>query len=152
MRAMAPWVDAVVRSAIVCLIGLLVAGCPIRRPPVPAGYLDHRARLETLVADSAADRLDGRARMQARLAERLPDLASHSNVDSLVEALRSDPDLRPLAEVASRAVRTVFQGADTPGRISDAYRTLDGQRLAADGILIGLGRSLRRVRRSPDPD
>lgn len=150
MRTVTPGVGTVARSAAVGLIGLVLGGCPIRRAPVPAGYLDHRARLETLVADSAAARLGAGARMQVRLAERLPDLASHSNVDSLVQALRSDPDLRPLAEVASWAVRSVFQAPDTPGRMREAYETPDGQRLAADGILIGLGRSLRRVRGPPD--
>jgi hypothetical protein len=136
------------RQAASLLVTGLVASalaCPIQRPPVPRGYYDFRILLQAAVTDTALVEMAGMSRMRARLRERLPELAAIVQVDSLLAALDADPRLSPLAGAIATALRKTLESRSVGGDVRGAFLNPDGQRLAVDAILIGLGRALHRL-------
>ncbi len=130
--------------AIAALSGAVLA-CPIQRPPVPADYYDFQAVLRAAVADSAEVALAERWAARSHLEQRLPELAARVETDSLLEALAADSLLSPLAAVVDAALRRALESNGVSGGVRKAFRKPDGQRLAVDAILIGLGQALRRL-------
>jgi hypothetical protein len=120
-------------------------GCPIQRPPVPREYLDFRAVLESAVADAAVRTMDGDPGIQAALEGRLTALSAYVRVDSVLARLSAEEALEPLAPPVRLAVESSLHAEGVGGDVRDAYESPDGQRLAVDGIIIGLGRALRRL-------
>lgn len=122
------------------------SGCPISRPPIPAEYFDFRADLQRAVTDTAMVEMEGLPRMQARLDGRLIELAAITRTDSLFVTLREDPALRPLAGAIATSLRILFEKGDYGGGVESAFRNRDGQRLAVDAMVVGLGRALYLLR------
>jgi hypothetical protein len=119
--------------------------CPIQRPTVPPEYYDFRVQLQGAVTDTAVVEMQGLSRMQARLANRLTDLAAILTVDSLLADIGADPELYPLSGAIATTVRIELESKGVGGSVRDAFRTPGGQRQAVDAILIGLGRALHIV-------
>lgn len=135
------WSRAVATGA---LCGALLA-CPIQRPPVPADYYDFRAALRAAVADSAEVALAERWAAHTRLERRLPELAALVDTDSLLGELAADSLLSSLAGVVGAALRQGLESDRVSGGVRKAFRKPEGQRLAVDAIVIGLGQALRRL-------
>jgi hypothetical protein len=137
-----------VTTAVSTTLFLLAAAlaCPIQRPPVPREYYVFRAALEESVADTAVAEMEGDPAMQDRLEERLPDLAAILTTDSLVATLDVDPFLWPLGSAVASVLMQMLESDHARGRVRSAYGNPDGQRLAVDAIVIGFGKSLRRLR------
>lgn len=125
---------------------LVAVACPIQRPPVPAGYLEFRSHLQSAVADTAGQVLAGRLAAQERLDERLPELSALLATDSLVASLARDSLLAPLAAAVSSVIASELDPERTSGKVRKAFGLADGQRLAVDAIVIGLGTALRKLR------
>lgn len=125
-----------------------VLGCPIQRPPIPLDYYRFRDVLRDSVRSVAVVELSGRVAMQERLEEELPAFSTLTRPDSLLATLGADPILSPLAAPLERTVREVLESDVGSGAVRKAFRKPDGQRLAVDAILIGLGQALRQVRTS----
>ena len=123
-----------------------VLACPIQRPPIPREYYGFRAALQESVADTAVAELKGDPAMQDRLEDRLPDLAAILTADSLVATLDVDPFLWPLGSAVAAVLMKTLDSEHAGGRVRSAYENPDGQRLAVDAIVIGFGKSLRRLR------
>ncbi len=134
------------RSVLAAALAAAGLGCPLQRPPVPADYYDFRAELEAAVADTAVVELRGRSRVQTRLDDRLPEFAALLATDSLAAVLAADPQLARLAGAVSAALTATLESERVSGRVRKAFANPDGQRLAVDAMLIGLGRALRRLR------
>ncbi|MGD2218137.1 MAG: hypothetical protein PVJ64_15375 [Gemmatimonadales bacterium] len=130
----------------ILFLSAAVLGCPINRPPVPWEYYDFRAALLASVADTSVAEMEGDPAMQDRLEDRLPDLAAILTTDSLVATLDTDPFLWPLASAVAAVLMRTLASDHATGSVRSAYDKPDGQRLAVDAIVIGLGRSLRRLR------
>ncbi len=130
-------------GAIVLTVAL---ACPIQRPPVPADYYDFRATLQAAVTDTAVVELAGRPATQSRLEGQLPRLAAIVESDSLLAALRSDPLLEPLSGSVRVVLSRALGAPGVSGGVRKAFRKPDGQRLAVDAILIGLGMAVRRLK------
>jgi hypothetical protein len=128
--------------AVLCCVLVAAVACPIQRPPVPPEYLDFRARLQTAVTDTALVEMEGLSRMQARLQSRLTDLAAITTVDSLLATLEDDQELYPLSRAVATTVRIRLEARGVSGSVRNAFANPDGQRLAVDAIVIGLGRAL----------
>jgi hypothetical protein len=120
--------------------------CPIQRPPIPPEYYDFRAELQAAATDTAIVEMKGLARMQERLDTRLPDLAAYVRVDSLLATMDADPALEPLAGAVATTLAMMLESGRVGGSVRKAYLHPDGQRLAVDAIVIGLGVALRRLR------
>jgi len=131
--------------AILFLLAAALA-CPIQRPPIPWEYYGFRAVLEESVADTAAAELRGDPAMQDRLEDRLPDLAAILTTDSLVATLDGDAFLWPLASAVAAVLMRTLESEHATGRVRSAYGNPDGQRVAVDAIVIGLGKGLRCLR------
>ncbi len=123
-----------------------VLACPIQRPPIPPEYYGFRTALQESVADTAVAEMEGDSAMQERLEDRLPDLAAILTTDSLVATLDVDPFLWPLASAVAAVLMRTLDSDHAGGRVRSAYGNPDGQRLAVDAIVIGFGKSLRRLR------
>lgn len=123
--------------------------CPIQRPPVPQEYYEFRAALEMAVADTATFVMLGDAEMRERLDSRLPELAAITSPDSLIALLDNDPVLWMLASPLASVLQRTLRGAG--GRTQSVYRNPDGQRLAVDAVIIGLGKAIRRSRAAARP-
>jgi hypothetical protein len=137
------------RTIAVATTALLLAAalaCPIQRPPVPREYYAFHAALQEIVADTAAAEMEDDPAMQSTLEDRLPDLAAILTTDSLVATLDSDPFLWPLGSAVAAVLMRTLDSDHAGGRVRSAYEKPDGQRLAVDAIVIGLGRGLRRLR------
>jgi hypothetical protein len=128
--------------ALLCGILASAVACPIQRPPVPPEYLDFRARLQAAVTDTALVEMEGLTRMQTRLQGRLTDLAAITTVDSLLATLEIDEELFPLSGAIATTVRIRLDARGVSGSVRNAFANPDGQRLAVDAIVIGLGRAL----------
>ncbi len=128
------------------LLAAAVLACPIQRPSVPWEYYDFRAALQESVADTARAELEGDPAMQERLEDKLPDLAAILTTDSLVATLDVDPFLWPLGSAIAAVLLKTLDSDHASGRVRSAHRNPDGQRLAVDAIVIGLGKGLRRSR------
>jgi hypothetical protein len=137
-----------IRPAVPTTLILLAAAlaCPIQRPPIPREYYDFRAELQENVADTAVAEMEGDQAMQGRLEDRLPDLAAILTTDSLIATLDVDPFLWPLGSAVAAVLMRTLDSDIAGGRVRSAYGKPDGQRLAVDAIVIGLGKSLRRLR------
>jgi hypothetical protein len=135
--------------ALLCGVLVSAVACPIQRPPVPPEYLDFRARLQTAVTDTALVEMEGLGRMQARLEGRLTDLAAITRVDSLLAALEADEELYPLSGAIATTVRIRLEARGVSGSVRNAFANPDGQRLAVDAIVIGLGRALHLLGTTP---
>lgn len=133
------------RAALIAVMGGAAVACPIQRPPVPADYYEFREALGTAVAESAEVALAGNPAYRSRLEERLPELAALVETDSLLVALAADSLLSPLAGVVGATLNHALESGEVSGGTRKAFRNPDGQRLAVDAILIGLGRALRRL-------
>lgn len=134
-----------VRATLIAAMAGAAVACPIQRPPVPADYYEFREALGTAVADSAEVALAGNPAYRSRLEERFPELASYVETDSLFVALAADSLLSPLAGVLGATLNRALESEHVSGGVRNAFRNPDGQRLAVDAILIGLGRALRRL-------
>jgi hypothetical protein len=137
-----------IKTALSAALFFLAAflACPIQRPPIPWEYYDFRAALQESVADTAVAEMEGAPPMQDRLEDRLPDLAAILTTDSLVATLDVDPFLWPLGSAVAAVLMQTLDSDLAGGRVRSAYGNPDGQRLAVDAIVIGLGKSLRRLR------
>lgn len=122
--------------------------CPIQRPPVPPEYYDFRSDLQTAVRDTAIVEMEGLSRMQSRLEVHLTDLSAITRVDSLLTALEADSELYPLSGAIATTVRIRLESKHVGGGVRQAFLNPDGQRLAVDAIIIGLGRALYLLRSS----
>ena len=127
-------------------LSLTAIACPIARPPVPPEYYDFRADLQIAVTDTALVELEGLPRMQAHLDSRLTELAAITRTDSLFSTLSTDPVLIPLAGAIATSIRILFERGDYGGDARDAFNNPDGQRLAVDAIVVGLGRAVYLLR------
>lgn len=136
------------RRGIWFLCGLLgcALACPLQRPVIPAEYYDFRADLQALVTDTALVVMEGDREAQDMLENRLTELAVYLTVDALLERMAADEPLRHLAEAVLARTNVLLQSDDLGGRVRKAFAHPDGQRLAVDAILVGLGRALYRVR------
>ncbi len=123
-----------------------VLACPIQRPPIPREYYAFRAALQESVADTAFAEMEGDPAMQDRLEDRLPDLAAILTTDSLVATLDVDPLLWRLGSAVASVLMQTLESDHARGRVRSAYGNPAGQRLAVDAIVIGFGKSLRRLR------
>ncbi len=112
---------------------------------MPPDYYEFREALGAAVADSAEVALAWKPAARSRLAQRLPELAALVETDSLLAALAADSLLAPLTGVVDAALRRALESRGVSGRTRSAFRKPDGQRLAVDAILIGLGQALRRL-------
>ncbi len=133
-------------GSVAAVLLLAALACPIQRPPVPADYYDFRATLQAAVTDTALVELAGRPAMQSRLEARLPQLAAIVASDSLLAALRFDSLLEPLSGSVQAVLSRALEAPGVSGGVRKAFREPDGQRLAVDAILIGLGTALRRLK------
>ena len=120
--------------------------CPIQRPPIPWEYYGFREELQQSVADTAVAEMADDPAMQDRLEDRLPDLAAILTTDSLVATLDVDPYLWPLGSAVASLLLQTLDTDRAGGRVRTAFESPDGQRLAVDAIVIGFGKSLRRLR------
>lgn len=135
---------------LVLLGGLACAAslaCPLSRPTVPFEYLDFRADLQRAVTDTALHEMRGLPKMQARLEDRLTELAAIRRTDSLLATLESDLELRPLAGAIATTLRIELESERVGGGVREAFANPDGQRLAVDGVIVGLGRALYLLRK-----
>ncbi len=128
-----------------CLLSAELA-CPLQRPVIPAEYYDFRADLQAVVMDTALVVMEGDREAQDMLGDRLTELAAYLTVDSLLERMAADEPLRHLAEAVLTKTNVLLESDDVRGRVRNAFTSPDGQRLAVDAILVGLGRALYRVR------
>jgi hypothetical protein len=137
-----------IKTAVSAALFFLAAflACPIQRPPIPWEYYDFRAALQESVADTAVAEMEGDPAMQDRLEDRLPDLAAILTTDSLVATLDVDPFLWRLGSAVAAVLLRTLDSELAGGRVRSAYEKPDGQRLAVDAVVIGLGKSLRRLR------
>jgi len=124
----------------------VTVGCPIQRPPVPMDYFPFRDALRDSVAAVAEVEMAGRPSLQGRLEESIAELAPLTRTDSLFQTLAADPLLSPLAVSLEDALQGVLRSDAASGRARKAFGRAEGQRLAVDAILIGLGTALRRLR------
>lgn len=138
------------KAACAGMAGAVLLACPIQRPPVPAEYYDFRASLAEAVEVRTASELRDRPSMQSRLYGELPELAADQRTDSLVAKLRADSMLARLGDAVAGAIAASLEADEVGGGVRDAYRKRDGQRLAVDAVVIGLGRALRRLGFEPD--
>ena len=119
-----------------------MVGCPIQRPPVPQEYFYFRADLQGAVTDSAVSVMAGKEAMQARLDERITELSALLLVDSLVAILYADDRLSRLGGAVDATVKEQLQADGVGKDVRQAYLNEQGQRLAVDAIVVGLGRAL----------
>ncbi len=133
------------RAAAVAALGGALLACPIQRPPVPTDYFEFREALRATVAEAAESELAGRPASRSRLQERMPELAAQVETDSLLATLAADSLLSPLTAVVRTALDRALESRGVSGGVRKAFRKPDGQRLAVDAILIGLGQALRRL-------
>ncbi len=136
------------RAPSILTLGLVLGtlACPIQRPPVPIEYYDFRADLQLAITDTAGVEMDGLTRMQTALEHRLTELAAITTTDTLFATLEADRELRPLAGAVATTLRIQLDSKHVAGSVRSAFRTIDGQRLAVDAIVVGLGRALYLLR------
>ena len=91
----------------------------------------------------------GRDSMQARLQQRITELSSLVVVDSVVATLYADDRLSRLGGAVRRTVTEVLDSGEFGGSVREAYLNPDGQRLAVDAVVVGLGRALHLLRDPP---
>ncbi len=142
---LAAWLAVLAGSA------TLVA-CPIRRPAVPTEYFGFRADLESAIADTSASVMSGETVIKQRLYGRLPQLSAIVSTDSLIATLEADTVLERLAGPIAATLARALDADGVGGGVRKAFKKRDGQRLAVDGIIVGLGKALRRLGFEPVPD
>lgn len=85
--------------------------------------------------------------MQTALEHRLTELAAITTTDTLFATLEADRELRPLAGAVATTLRIQLDSKKhVAGSVRSAFRTIDGQPLAVDAIVVGLGRALYLLR------
>ena len=129
-----------------------LVACPIKRPAVPAEYFSFRADLETAIADTTVSVMSGETLMQQRLYGRLPQLSAIVSTDSLIATLEADTVIERLAGPVEATLARALGADGVSGGVRKAFKKRDGQRLAVDGIIVGLGKALRRLGFEPAPD
>lgn len=129
------------------LCGLLAAAlaCPIQRPAIPIEYYGFRGDLQGAVTDTALVTMAGDRAMRDLLENRLSELAAYLSVDSLIATLAADGALNPLAGAIETKLNEILSSDGVGGNVRDAFVKPDGQRLAVDAIVIGLGRALHQL-------
>ncbi len=127
----------------------LLAGCLVQRPLIPQQYYGFRGALQVAITDTAMVVMAGRDSMQARLQQRLTELSSLVVVDSVVATLYADDRLSRLGGAVRRTVTEVLDSGEFGGSVREAYLNPDGQRLAVDAVVVGLGRALHLLRDPP---
>lgn len=136
----------IVAGLVVGATVFVIAACPIQRPPVPMDYFPFRDALRDSVAAVAHLELVGRPALQDGLEESIPQLSTVTRTDSLFTRLAADPVLSSLSSPLESALQGVLASDAASGGARKAFRRPEGQRLAVDAIIIGLGMALRRVR------
>ena len=127
----------------------LLAGCLVQRPLIPQQYYGFRGALQVAITDTAMVVMAGRDSMQARLQQRITELSSLVVVDSVVATLYADDRLSRLGGAVRRTVAEVLDSGEFGGSVQEAYLNPDGQRLAVDAVVVGLGRALHLLRDPP---
>jgi hypothetical protein len=141
-----------VAALLVLVSSTSLAACPIRRPAVPTEYFGFRADLETAVADTSVSVMSGETEMQQRLYGRLPELSAIVSTDSLIATLQVDTVIESLAGPIEATLTRALGADGVGGTVRKAFKKPDGQRLAVDGIIVGLGKALRRLGFEPAPN
>ena len=84
------------------------------------------------------------------MTDQIDTIEVHVNVimttDSLVATLDVDPYLWPLGSAVASVLLQTLDADRASGSVRSAFENADGQRLAVDSIVIGFGKSLRRLR------
>lgn len=119
-------------------------GCLIQRPILPPEFLGFRYEVLDSTAAAAEAFLADDTTAQRVVRERLPQYASHTQVDTLVSAMEKDPFLLPLG----MRVRAVLQDAVSraPGRVRESLKRPEAQHELVAAVVVGLGEGLRRAR------
>ena len=133
---------AIVGVVSALILALTLLACPIQRPLLPESYPGFRYDLELAVQDTAMAVLAGRPAERRRLEGWLTERSSLVVVDSLVSKLRSDRQLGSLGLAVDAVLEARLSSDAVDGSVREAYRTPPGQRLAADAIVVGLGRAI----------
>ncbi len=121
----------------------------MQRPLIPQQYYGFRGALQVAITDTAMVVMAGRDSMQARLQQRITELSSLVLVDSVVATLYADDRLSRLGGAVERTVAEVLDSGEFGGSVREAYLKSDGQRLAVDAVVVGLGRALHLLRDPP---
>ena len=121
----------------------------MQRPLIPQQYYGFRGALQVAITDTAMVVMAGRDSMQARLQQRITELSSLVVVDSVVATLYADDRLSRLGGAVRRTVAEVLDSGEFGGSVQEAYLNPDGQRLAVDAVVVGLGRALHLLRDPP---